>query len=70
MSSVANQGTPFMIERTVSKFRLKLDRDTVRLGFQNLAAGRMNWVAGLKGILIKKCMGVTPGQQKVTLITR
>ena len=63
-----------MIERTVSKFMLKLNSDTLlffyRLGFQNLAAGRMNWVASLKGILIKKCMGVTPGKQKVTLMTR
>ena len=58
-----------MIEHTVSKFMLKLDRDRVhffsyRLGFQNLAADRMNWVAGLKGILIKKCMALPRDNKK------
>ena len=35
-----------------------------------MAVGRINGVAALTGFIIRKCMGVLPGQNKVAVLTR
>ena len=35
-----------------------------------MAVGRINGVAALTGFIIRKCIGVSPGQKEVTIIMR